>query len=149
MLAMTMHTNSLRVQTGMWIQYHWLFLFFKGMPEIWTFARSLLLSFTKTFFFLSVWEGPVKTHLINMARGPLVCRVCHTASQLQCALAASQAPAMNAFPRKRSQEEMHTVPLRQHLAWLSQERVSGSLPDSSLKQICRVRTAATNLFQLS
>lgn len=99
-------------------------LFFKGCQKFGLCTKSLL-SFTKTFFLLSVWEGPVKTHLMNMAWGP-VCRVC---LPTPVCLAPIKLLPRNTFPRKRSQEEC-TLLLRQHLAWLSQERVSGSLPDS-------------------
>lgn len=81
-------------------------------------------------------------------RGSPVCHVCHTVSQHKCALAVNQAPATEHLP-KEMVSEMHSVPLRQHLACFSQEQVSSSLPDSSLKQIYRINTAATNLLQLS
>lgn len=83
-------------------------------------------------------------------RGSPVCHLCHTASQLKRALAANQAPAMEHVSKEMvSERNAYCSSQAASCLALPGTGDSGSLPDSSLKQICRIRTAATNLFQLS
>lgn len=84
------------------------------------------------------------------SRGSPVCHVCHTASQLKRALAANQAPSME-HVSKEMVSERNAYCSSQAASCLALPGTGLRLParDSSLKQICRIRTAATNLFQLS